>query len=173
MSSHRTRKSLISTRLIISAATLVLIAVMGFAIAGSVDARSVQSNKLFVDKIHGETTIWVLDEYYDSMIDDRWGNLVCIAPSHNVSEMLCTELEIIDVVEDDEGNFFLKLDYSMVVGTGFSGLYPFRGFDIGLWFGTPCNGGYIKGFVYPTTNPNPIDHEENIDSLPPGNAYVC
>lgn len=151
--------------------TLVLLVVSASVPAAS--RPDVSVSKLFVDKINGETTIWVPWEYYDSMIYDRWGNIVCIAPSHNVNDMLCDELDLVDFFEDDQGNFFVKLSYNMVTGQGFSGFYPYRGYNHGLWFGLPCSGGHIKGFLYPDGNPFPFVHVENMTSLPSGDSYVC
>lgn len=162
------------TKILLVATALVLLTGAGLVTSSPVDAKAAPIvSKLFVDKIHGETTMWVPAEYWLDMIDDRWGNLLCIAPSNNVNDNLCTELDFLDFFEDDQGDFFVKLSYSMVTGQGFSGFYPYRGVTHGMWFGLPCNGGYIKGFVYPSGNPFPFDHEENITSLPDGDSYVC
>lgn len=157
--------------LVLLLCTAVLLVVSASVPAASRPDHTV--SKLFVDKIHGETVMWVSWEYYDSMIYNRWGNILCIAPSNNVNAMRCDELELFDFFEDGQGNFWVKLRFSMVTGQGFSGMYPYRGFNHGMWFGPPCNGGYIKGFLYPSGNPFPFDHEENITALPSGDSYVC
>lgn len=155
------------------AIVVLLFGLAGLGAAPSADARSEASgSKVFFDKIHGETVMWVTAEYYIDMIDGRWNSELCIAPSHNVNDTNCTQLEFIDFFEDDQENIFVKLGFSMGLGEGLFGYYPYRGFNIGMWFGQPCNGGYIKGFVYPNP-PHNIDHEENITSLPDGNSFVC
>lgn len=150
---------------------LALLFVTAVGVAGSLDARTAPE-ALFVDKIHGATTMWVPYEYYDSRIVGVWGNQVCIATSSNVNNMRCDTLDLVDFYEDPQGNFFVKLSYARVVGQGFWGLYPFRGQWHGFWFGLPCNGGYIKSFLYPNP-PNPFDFQLDITSLPAGNLDVC
>lgn len=162
------------TKILLVTTILLLLASAGLVTSTPVDAKAAPTvSKLFVDKIHGETTLWVPAEYWLEMIVDRWGNLLCIAPSNNVNAHTCTELEFVEAIEDGQGNFLVKLRYRMVTGQGAGGIYPFRGLGHGMWFGLPCNGGYIKGFVYPSGNPFPFDHEENITSLPDGTTYVC
>ncbi len=145
---------------------------LGLALASPASARTPES-KLFVDKMHGQTTIWVPWEYYDTRIAGQWGNMICIAPGFNVNLMRCDQLDLIDFYEDANGNFWVKLSYAMVTGQGIFGLYPYRGYNHGFWFGLPCGGGYIQNFVYPSSPSYPIDFELNISTLPAGNIDIC
>lgn len=117
---------------------------------------------LAIDSING-TSMPIPYEFYETQIVGHWGNRLCIAPSNNVDDMRCTKLKVKQVIDDGE-EIFVVLAYQMALNDQ-ANTYSNRGRHHDMWFGQPCGGGWIKGFVYHAGLPGA--QTENIDHLPP------
>lgn len=115
-----------------------------------------------IDSIQG-TSMLIPLEFYETDIVGHWGNRLCIAPSHNVDDMRCTTLTVSQIVEQGE-TVYVVLTYKMALNDQ-ANTYSNRGLHHDMWFGQPCGGGWIKGFVYHAGWPGA--QTENIDHLPP------
>lgn len=114
------------------------------------------------DSING-TSMPIPYEFYETQIVGHWDNQICIAPSMNVNDMRCTTLNVKDVVVNGD-EIYVVLAYQMALHDQ-ANIYSNRGLHHNMWFGQPCGGGWIKGFVYHTGWPGA--QTENIDHLPP------